>query len=166
MNFRTTACCCIAVCLGSGLACADGAGAGARQVAVTYFTEPANASVYSPSDGLYGAAPLTLYYDLPPSWEGCLQLEPLQARWASGVESEVQLSVCPENGRQQHYTFVRPDQAGLDVDVWFADKVEQLAMVDPPGSTAKDPASAATVAPLDAILVSCNGRSAGEHGCL
>lgn len=165
MSSRTTAWCCIAACFASGYLYADTDDAAVQQVAVTYFTEPANGSVYSPSEGLYGATPLTLYYELPRRWDGCVQLEPLRARWASGAESEVQLSACPENGRNQHYTFVRPAQAGADVDIWFADKVEQLAMVDEPANVSKNPANAARVEPLGGNLVSCNDRAPSSSSC-
>lgn len=95
--------------------------------AVTYTTEPANASLYSSTGNLYGATPLTLYYDLPLPWEACVPLERLSAVWISGVESEVQIDACPENGAHLHHTVARPQGPGLDLDLRFADKVNQLA---------------------------------------
>jgi hypothetical protein len=132
---------------------------------LTFFTEPANASLYSPSGGLYGATPLTLYYEVPQIWDGCVELEPLQAVWVSGAESEVELTACPENSHNQHFTFVRPDLGGADLDVWFADKVEQLAMVQDPVSYSRNPAHAARVEPLSGNLVTCSDNNQGASGC-
>lgn len=159
--------CGIAVCSASGHLYADTFAstdyADTQPVAVTFFTEPANASLYSPSGGLYGATPLTLYYQVPPAWDGCVQLEPLQAIWVSGAKSDVQLSACPEKGRDQHYTFQRPELAGADLDTWFAEKVEQLALVEEPASVSKNPAHAATEEPPSGNLVTCIDHSA--RGC-
>ena len=167
--------CGIAVCSGSGYlyanasasadAFADSDYADVQPVAVTFFTEPANASLYSPSGGLYGAKPLTLYYEVPPTWDGRLQLEPLEAIWVSGAKSEVQLSACPENSHDQHYTFLRPDLAGADLDTWFAEKVDQLALVEEPASLSKNPAHAATEEPLSGNLVTCIDHGPSASGC-
>ena len=166
---------CIALWFGSGCVFADTLPVDAlrvetgstdvEQVAVTFFTEPANASLYSPSGGLYGATPLTLYYQLPPTWDGCLQLEPLQAVWVSGVDSEVALTACPQNSRNQHYTFRRPDLAGAELDRWFAEKVEQLAMVEDPVDLSRDPAHAAVAEPLTGNLVTCSDHGQNPGGC-
>ena len=155
----------IACCLSGAYVYADAQPSAAQQVAVTFFTEPANASLYSPSGGLYGASPLTLYYQVPPAWEDCVELEPLQAVWVSGAESEVALNACPENSHNQHFTFVRPDLVGADLDTWFAEKVEQLAMVEDPVSLSRNPAHAARVDTLSGNLVSCSDHIQSVNGC-
>jgi hypothetical protein len=165
MDSCKAALCGVAICLGAGHLYADTDSSDAGQVAVTFFTDPANASLYSPTGGLYGASPLTLYYQLPPTWDGCVQLEALQAVWVSGVDAEVHLTACPEHSRSQHYTFTRPDLAGADLDRWFAEKVEQLAMVEDPVSRSKHPAHAATVEPLSGNLVTCSDHGRGGGAC-
>ncbi|MDH3641329.1 MAG: hypothetical protein OES38_04495 [Gammaproteobacteria bacterium] len=169
MDSRTAAVFCLAACLGSGNlpAQADSSSLDqvSEQVAVTFFTEPANASLYSPSGGLYGATPLTLYYELPPKWDECVQLEPLQAVWVSGADAEVALTACPDKGNSQHYTFERPEIAGVDLDEWFAQKVDQLAMVEDPVDVSRNPAHAATVESLGGNLISCSDHHPDAVGC-
>ncbi len=165
MDSCKAALCGIVVCLGSGFGYADTNNSDAEQVAVTFFTEPANASLYSPTSGLYGAAPLTLYYPLPRIWDDCVQLEPLQAIWVSGVEADVRVRACPENSHAQHYTFMRPDVAGVDLDLWFAEKVGQLGMVNNPVSLSRNPAHAAKVEPLSGNLVTCADHGQNSSGC-
>ena len=100
----------------------------APQLYVTYFSDPPNASLYA-SSGVRGPTPLTLTYDIPADFTVCVELEGLEAVWASGARRTVQLSACPGDALERRFTVMRPALPGRDMDLWYATRVADLGLL-------------------------------------
>jgi len=104
----------------------------APTVKVTYRSDPSAATLYANNSGQhFGSTPVTLSYRVSNDFfrgVTCLTVQPIQVRWASGAESSVSnLSVCPQQGRNQEYVFFRPaDAPGRELDVKAAIAQDQL----------------------------------------
>jgi hypothetical protein len=88
-----------------------------REIKVTFDSDPELATLYE--SRMMGSAPVTLTYTTSPEFRKgqCMQLMPMMVRWISGVESSMaKLSVCPQDGSKQQFTFIRPDLPGREID--------------------------------------------------
>lgn len=75
-----------------------------------------------------GTAPLVLNYTPDESFKrgSCIRLKGTSAKWASGAQASISyLTACPAQGSRQHYTFVRPDVPGRDIDMQFAIQLDR-----------------------------------------
>jgi hypothetical protein len=108
---------------------------GPRSLSVTYFSDPAGATIYANNQQqTFGYAPVKLKYKVSKGFSSgndCMQLQPVMVRWASGAEASVSmLRVCPQQGGNQQFTLVRPTGvAGRELDVQFALQLQQLAQL-------------------------------------
>jgi hypothetical protein len=107
--------------------------ASANDVKVTVKSFPEGATVFTVQpNGMerpWGGSPVRLKWQLPRKWTQCIMTESVKVKWVSGVEATVSgLEVCPQNGKNQEYTFQRPkDAPGVEVDVQYAIAVMQSA---------------------------------------
>lgn len=108
----------------------------ASTLKVTYHSQPEGAMLYANDGGrLLGNAPLTFTHKMSRSFFSgtqCTAVQPMATmRWASGVEASVaQIAVCPDNGRQQQLTLIRPDVPfGRELDAQVATAYQREAMI-------------------------------------
>ena len=108
----------------------------ASALKLTYHSQPEGAMLYSNDGGqLLGNAPLTFTHKMSRSFFSgtqCTGVQPMATmRWASGAEASlVQVAVCPEHGRQQQLTLVRPDVPfGRELDEQVAKEYRREAMI-------------------------------------
>lgn len=126
--------------------------AAANDVKVTFQSDPTGATLYEEVNGsqkLWGYAPITLKYQVPRKWKACMSLNPLKVRWASGAEASITLSVCPQTGKNQQFTFQRPTGVpGLELDVQFAIAMLQNAAAAAAAQAAAEPVYIPSPAPM------------------
>ena len=121
----------------------------AADVTVTIQSDPPGATLVSEDKPdtfkLRGYAPVTLKDPLPMKWSECLRTSPLRVRWLSGAEASVTgSSGCPQAGKNQQFTFVRPVGApGAEIDGRFAVQWMQR-QAPPPANVIEEPAYHAT----------------------
>ena len=108
----------------------------ASTLKITYHSEPEGAKLYANGDGqLLGSAPMTFTHKMSRSFFSgtqCVGVQPMATmRWASGAEaSAAQVAVCPDHGRQQQLTLVRPDVPfGRELDEQVAMDYQREAMI-------------------------------------
>lgn len=103
----------------------------AADVKVTFQSDPIGATLYEEVNGsqkLWGYAPFTLKFQVPRKWTTCMSLTPMTVRWVSGAQASITLSVCPQTGKNQQFTFQRPTGVpGVELDVQFAIAMMQNA---------------------------------------
>jgi len=100
-----------------------------REIKVTFDSDPELATLYE--SRMMGSAPVTLTYTTSPEFRKgqCMQLMPMMVRWISGVESSMaKLSVCPQDGSKQQFTFVRPDLPGREIDANYVIETTRLVV--------------------------------------
>src|SRR5262245_7888519 len=98
--------------------------AGCASLTVTYHSDPEGATLYAnENQARFGYTPLTLRYKPSADFlqgRTCDTVQGAMVRWSSGAEASVpSLELCPQNGRHQQFTFVRPNVAGRTEDVAF-----------------------------------------------
>jgi hypothetical protein len=116
-----------------------GATVEAADVKVTFLSDPPGAVLYSEevpgSPKQWGYTPYFLKFSVPKKWSECSHTPPLRVRWLSGAEASIEaLTLCPEFGKNQQFTFMRPSGApGAEVDGQFAILLlQQQASAPPP----------------------------------
>lgn len=96
---------------------------------VTISSDPVGATLYS-GDRNWGYTPFRLKWDLGKRFfkDGrCSTTEPIKVRWASGGEASLPaLVLCAQQGKNQQFTFVRPDSPGREIDALFAIELARL----------------------------------------
>ncbi|WP_222565617.1 hypothetical protein [Novilysobacter antarcticus] len=101
---------------------------------MTYNSDPQGATLYGLDGHNYGYTPVVLYYEVEKEFKAgqCTTIHGKSVRWASGAEAAyTRQSVCPVNGYEQSFTFVRPtDIPGRDIDVQFQMALEQQRRAD------------------------------------
>lgn len=113
-------------------------------LSVVYHSDPEGATIYQ--DGApVGVTPARLNYVPNASFTGggCQQLRGLTAKWVSGAQASItSLNACANVGRQQTYTFVRPDIPGRDVDAMYALELQRNAILRQQAQAANSAAAA------------------------
>ena len=114
---------------------------GPRGLTVTYYSDPAGATLYAnQSQQSFGYAPTKLKYKVSKGFSSgseCMTLQPVMVRWASGAEASIStITACPQNGGNQQFTLVRPTGVeGRELDVQFA--LQLPATGAPPRASAR-----------------------------
>lgn len=127
------------------------AAAGPRSLTVTYYSDPAGATLYAnQNQQSFGYAPAKLKYKVSKGFRDgkeCMTLQPVMVRWASGAEASVStITACPQNGGNQQFTLVRPTGVeGRELDVQFALQLQELALVREQARAARRDMAAAQV---------------------
>jgi hypothetical protein len=115
----------------------------------------------------WGRAPVRLKYkptDTFRAGKECMSLETVHVRWLSGADASISsLSVCPQQGSEQQFTFMRPQGVdGGEIDAKFAYDIALVnaiaASVAPPPPPAAPPLT--VVAPPR--VVSCTSNIIGS----
>ncbi len=115
------------------LAVLAAASAACSPLTVTFHSDPEGATLYAnASQTNFGATPVTLHYKPSRAFlagTGCDVFQGAMARWPSGATAAVSsLRLCPQDGRRQQITLVRPSNApGLDHDISAAFRQQELA---------------------------------------
>jgi len=94
----------------------------ATRINVTYRSDPPGATLYEEGRPM-GMTPYTAWYEPDETFKngGCRKFKGTSVKWASGATASIaSLDACASNGWNQHYTFIRPDVPGRDVDMNFA----------------------------------------------
>ena len=122
---RTT----LALALALALTTATVSAWGSKKVTLTIHSTPEGAFV-TENGRVWGYAPIVLVYDVGP-FRTCRATPPISVRWPSGAAASVDgVSLCPELGKQQTFTFERPTVAGPaprpGVASWIAAALHEL----------------------------------------
>lgn len=95
----------------------------AAQIQLTYLSDPPGATLYRQGVPV-GLTPQVVRF---PAGEGfekqgqCVTIPAVQAKWASGAQTALpDQQICPPQGLEHRFLFVRPDVPGRDVDMNFA----------------------------------------------
>jgi hypothetical protein len=115
---------------------------------VTYYTDPAGATLYEGNGKRLGPSPYSACYTISPEQqrEGVARLSPITARWPSGAETETgvinaNLNQC---GYSQQLTLFRPKNVpGVEIDVGHAIASEQNEIARRQAAAAEKQADAA-----------------------
>jgi len=101
--------------------------AGCAGIQVTMYSDPPGATIYA-DNKTFGYAPQVLNYQPTDGFKkgACMTTTPITAIWASGASDTQTLNLCPQNGYQTYYTFIRPNVAGREIDANFALQLQQL----------------------------------------
>lgn len=93
---------------------------------VTFQTDPPGAALIQDDGKLLGYAPVTLNYKMETPRAS---LKGVTAKWASGAVASVP-SITAElaNGKNQQFTFQRPDVPGREADVQVALQLAELSL--------------------------------------
>jgi hypothetical protein len=93
---------------------------GCTSLRVLYQSDPSGATLYENGQPK-GLTPFTLVYQPSQAFKngGCMELDPLEVRWASGATATTDgsLTACKSAGSRQRYMFIRPNVPGRDIDV-------------------------------------------------
>jgi hypothetical protein len=108
--------------------------AGPRSLAITYYSDPAGATLYEGGKN-HGRTPVTLKYKVTKNFKAgkeCMTLTPLMVRWVSGAEASMPSGflACPHNGGKQQFTFARPNVPNRELDVQFMMQLEANGQQD------------------------------------
>jgi len=100
---------------------------GCAGIQVTMYSDPPGATIYA-DNKTFGYAPQVLNYQPTEAFRKgvCMTTTPITAIWASGASDTQTLNLCPQNGYQTYYTFIRPNVAGREIDANFALQLQQL----------------------------------------
>jgi hypothetical protein len=103
---------------------------GCARIPVTYLSDPPGAMIYEESRGQLGNAPVRVYYT-PTDQDkqrGYMYINPVTARWISGVEIGGAPSTLPIDGVGKTYVFKRPNEPGLELDLQADYQRKQLQL--------------------------------------
>jgi len=102
---------------------------GCAGVKVTMYSDPPGATIYA-DNKTFGYAPQVLNYQVTDDFRKgvCITTTPITATWASGASDTQTLNLCPQNGYQTYYTFMRPNVAGREIDANFALQLQQIQL--------------------------------------
>ena len=115
-------------------------GCATNQLKVTYYADPASATLYE-DQRAFGYTPLTLAYPITPQdrERGYMLLKGTSVVWASGASASVKsLRADLSQGNNFHFIFIRPDVPGIEVDLDFALQVEWDRILRQHGETRKE----------------------------
>lgn len=100
----------------------------AAQIQLTYLSDPPGATLYRQGAPV-GLTPQVISF---PAGEGfekqgqCVTIPAVQAKWASGAQTALpDQKICPPQGLEHRFLFVRPDVPGRDIDMNFALQLER-----------------------------------------
>ena len=102
---------------------------GCTGIKVTMYSDPPGATIYA-DNKTFGYAPQVLNWQATDGFRKgvCMTTAPVTAKWASGASDTQTLNLCPQNGYETFYTFMRPDVAGREIDANFALQLQQLQL--------------------------------------
>lgn len=102
---------------------------GCAGIKVTMYSDPPGATIYA-DNKTFGYAPQVLNYQPTDGFKRgvCMATTPITATWASGASDTQTLNLCPQNGYETYYTFMRPNVAGREIDANFALQLQQLQL--------------------------------------
>jgi len=118
------------------------AGCATNRIEMTYYSDPAGATIYSGQSPV-GYTPFTLAYNIRPEDKDqrFLKIPGTKVVWATGVSTEVQsLTVDRNKGSRFHFVFVRPDVPGRQIDVNFAVQLERNRILQQQAEAQQDQA--------------------------
>lgn len=129
MRFRTTIAAVAVVCAG----CFSAFPGMYSPLHMTYAADVPGAMIYQGSQ-LLGYAPIEVIY----RWQKaaldqnqCMQLQPIEARWASGASAGVRgMKACVAGTYIQQKLFLRPNVPGRELDIQFAMQLQQTAALE------------------------------------
>jgi hypothetical protein len=108
-------------------------GCAAKQLSVTYNSDPSGATVLAHDGRNWGRTPTTLYYTLTDEEikRGKTSVQGVSVKWASGATASVkELTNDLTTGLNKSFSFKRPANVpGLDTDMRFALELERLELV-------------------------------------
>ena len=125
----------LSLCLLSVVGCAT------NQITVTYYSDPAGATLYQ--ENILGYTPITRAYNLRPSVQRdrYIKLPPTKVVWASGVFSEANdITVDRNEGSEFSFTFVRPNVQGREIDANFALQLQRNRILQQQAQAERDQA--------------------------
>lgn len=150
----------------------------ASQVGLTVHSEPVGAYITEAGNGTpFGIAPARVVYQKAElkrytGPDGCYRTRGLTARWVSGAQTSLDfVRLCPAVGDEQVVTIRRdPGVPGLDRDLEFAVRVQQLWAAQEQARAADEAASAGSTAAAAALVTAiqaskpttCTTRQVGE----
>jgi hypothetical protein len=105
----------------------------ASQLAVTYYSDPPGAVLYT-SGQIVGYTPKVLFYTIPEEAKksGFVNLAATKVQWASGASAELKLlkADLAKYGLNQQFTFNRPDSfPGREADMRFSLELDRTRSI-------------------------------------